>query len=114
GLLIHGDNFQALNLLQERYREQVKCVYIDPPYNTDASAIIYKNGYKDSSWLSLMQDRLLLVHSLMLNDALISVAIDDQEVASLRSVLDKIFDREIGVSVVRSNPQSRKTSGKFS
>ena len=46
GLLIHGDNYQALNLLQERYREQVKCIYIDPPYNTDASAICYKNGYK--------------------------------------------------------------------
>ncbi len=46
GLLIHGDNFQALNLLQERYREQVKCVYIDPPYNTDASEIAYKNGLK--------------------------------------------------------------------
>jgi len=114
GLLIHGDNFQALNLLQERYREQVKCVYIDPPYNTDASAIMYKNSYKDSSWLSLIQDRLLLVHFLMLNDALISVAIDDQEIASLRIVLDKIFDREIGVSVVKSNPQSRKTIGKFS
>ncbi len=45
GLLIHGDNFQALNLLQERYREQVKCIYIDPPYNTNSSEIVYKNGY---------------------------------------------------------------------
>jgi len=114
GLLIHGDNFQALNLLKERYREQVKCVYIDPPYNTDASAIIYKNGYKDSSWLSLMHNRLELAHSLMCDDALISVAIDDQEVAPLRVVLGDIFDKEVGVSVVKSNPQSRKTTGKFS
>jgi len=45
GLLIHGDNFQALNLLQERYREQVNCIYIDPPYNTNASAILYKNVF---------------------------------------------------------------------
>jgi adenine-specific DNA-methyltransferase len=114
GLLIHGDNFQALNLLQERYREQIECVYIDPPYNTDASAIMYKNGYKDSSWLSLMHSRLELAHSLMTSDALISVAIDDQEVGPLRALLGEIFEKEIGVSVVKSNPQSRKMSGKFS
>ena len=114
GLLIHGDNFQVLNLLQERYREQINGIYIDPPYNTDASAIMYKNGYKDSSWLSLMQNRLVLAHSLMRDDALISVAIDDQEVAPLKAVLGEIFEKEIGVSVVKSNPQSRKTTGKFS
>ncbi|MGZ8220660.1 MAG: site-specific DNA-methyltransferase [Methylobacter sp.] len=114
GLLIHGDNFQALNLLQERYRKQINGIYIDPPYNTDASAIMYKNGYKDSSWLSLMHNRLELAHSLMRDDALISVAIDDQEVASLRALLGEVFEKEIGVSVVKSNPQSRKTTGKFS
>ena len=54
GVLLHGENFQALNLLQARYCGQVRCVYIDPPYNTDASAILYKNNYKDSSWLALM------------------------------------------------------------
>lgn len=114
GLLIHGDNFQALNLLQERYREQVKCIYIDPPYNTDASAIIYKNGYKDSSWLSLMHSRLELAYALMSSDGLISVAIDDEEVTPLRAILGEIFEKEVGVSVVKSNPQSRKTTGKFS
>ena len=50
GLLIHGDNFQALNLLQARYQEQVKCVYIDPPYNTRCCSIPYKNAFKNSSW----------------------------------------------------------------
>jgi adenine-specific DNA-methyltransferase len=54
GLLIHSENFQALNLLQERYREQAKCVYIDPPYNTSENAFLYKNAYKHSSWLSMM------------------------------------------------------------
>lgn len=58
GLLIHSENFQALQLLTERYRGQIKCVYIDPPYNTKNNAIMYKNGYKDSSWLSLMDSRL--------------------------------------------------------
>ncbi|MBC8018717.1 MAG: site-specific DNA-methyltransferase [Verrucomicrobia bacterium] len=114
GLLIHGDNFQALNILQERYRESINGIYIDPPYNTDASAIMYKNGYKNSSWLSLMHNRLELAHSLMRDDALIGVAIDDQEVASLRAVLSELFEKEIGISVVKSNPQSRKTRGKFS
>ena len=57
GLLIHSENFQALNFIRERYREKVKCVYIDPPYNAQSSEILYKNTYKHSSWLSLIQDR---------------------------------------------------------
>ena len=60
GLLIHGENFQGLNLLTEKYSKSLKTIYIDPPYNTDASAILYKNNYKDSSWLALMTDRLAL------------------------------------------------------
>ncbi|OGB25186.1 MAG: DNA methylase [Burkholderiales bacterium RIFCSPLOWO2_02_FULL_57_36] len=114
GLLINGDNFQGLSLLQEKYRERVSCIYIDPPYNTDASAIIYKNGYKDSSWLSLIQTRLDPAKRLMKADALISVAIDDQEASPLVQVLNSTFEKQIGVAVVKSNPQSRKTKGKFS
>lgn len=87
GVLIHSDNFQALNLIQERYREQVKCVYIDPPYNTDSTPILYKNGYKHSSWASLMQDRLNLSMSLMKNDAVKAVAIDDTEMVNLSLIL---------------------------
>ncbi|MCL0069999.1 hypothetical protein M1N85_04805 [Dehalococcoidia bacterium] len=56
GLLLHSENFQALNLLLEKYREKVKCIYIDPPYNTGQSEIIYKNSYKHSSWLCLMEN----------------------------------------------------------
>jgi adenine-specific DNA-methyltransferase len=114
GLLIHSDNFQALSFLQEKYRSKVGCVYIDPPYNTDASAIMYKNGYKDSSWLTLMHNRLEAAKSIMSEDSVISVAIDDEEVVPLRAVLSEMFPKEIGISVVKSNPQSRKTRGKFS
>ncbi|MFM5745220.1 site-specific DNA-methyltransferase [Aeromonas veronii] len=114
GLLINSDNFQGLSLLQERYRERVNCIYIDPPYNTDASAIIYKNGYKDSSWLSLIQTRLDSAKRLMQEDALIGVAIDDQEASPLVQVLNSTFEKQVGVAVVKSNPQSRKTKGKFS
>lgn len=114
GLLINSDNFQALSLLQATYRERVNCIYIDPPYNTDASAIIYKNGYKDSSWLSLIKTRLDLAKCLMQENSLISVAIDDQEASPLVQLLNATFDKQVGVAVVKSNPQSRKTKGKFS
>ena len=57
GLLIHGENFQALNLLQARYQGQVQCVHIDPPYNTQTSGFMYKNGYQHSSWLTMMHNR---------------------------------------------------------
>lgn len=114
GLLIHGDNFQGVSLLRNRYRDRVNCIYIDPPYNTDASAIIYKNGYKDSSWLSLVQNRIDVAKSLMKSDALITIAIDDQEASPLIQVMNASFEKQVGVAVVKSNPQSRKTKGKFS
>ncbi len=113
GLLMHGDNFHGLNLLQARYREQVKCVYIDPPYNTDASSIVYKNGYKDSSWLSLMDNRLDVAKHYLTEDGIICVAIDDEEVSELRFILAQHFSKQVGVTVVRSNPAGRKTKGKF-
>ena len=113
GLLIHGDNFQALNLLQERYRNKVKCIYIDPPYNTDASSIVYKNGYKDSTWSSLMDNRLEVAKNYLTEDGIICAAIDDEEVIELRSILAQHFTKQVGVAVVRSNPAGRKTKGKF-
>ena len=58
GLLIHGDNFQALEFLREKYKKQVTCIHIDPPYNTDTSGFLYKNNYRHSSWLSLMDSRI--------------------------------------------------------
>ncbi|MDV6340197.1 site-specific DNA-methyltransferase [Nitrosomonas sp. Is24] len=88
GLLIHGDNFQALNLLQEQYREQVKCIYIDPPYNTNSTPILYKNEYKHSSWASLMQDRLALSMKLLNEDGVKVIAIDDSEMVNLSIILE--------------------------
>ena len=113
GLLVHGENFQALNLLQERYKEQVKCIYIDPPYNTDASSILYKNGYKDSSWMSLMEDRLMLSKTMLGSDGIVCVAIDDEEVLALRTILTNHLNTELGIVTVRSNPAGRKTKGRF-
>jgi adenine-specific DNA-methyltransferase len=113
GLLINSENFQALNLIHAKYREQLKCSYIDPPYNTDASSIQYKNNYKDSSWISLMEHRLKLTYNLLKADGIICVAIDDDEVVELRYLLSSIFEKQVGIAPVRSNPAGRKTKGKF-
>ena len=96
--------------------KQVKCVYIDPPYNTDArSAILYKNDYKDSSWLSLIENLLSLsAGQLSSTDGVICCGGDDKEASLLRIILGKIFRREIGIAAVRSNPAGRKSSGQFS
>ena len=114
GILVHGENLQALRLLHERYRKKIKSVYIDPPYNTDASAILYKNDYKDSSWLSLMADRLSLARNFLTSDGATCVAIDDEEVSLLRLLLQDCFARELGIATVRSNPAGRKSQGQFS
>ena len=114
GLLVHGENFQALNLLQVRYRKQVNCIYIDPPYNTDSSSILYKNDYKDSSWLSLMENRLSLVKTLLPSNGVLCCAIDDEEVWRLRALLQNMFEKEIGVAPVRSTPIGRTSRGKLS
>ncbi len=114
GLLVHGENFQVLNLLQARYRGQVQCVYIDPPYNTDSSPILYKNDYKDSSWLSLMENRLSLAKSFLSGNGVLCCAIDDEEVWRLRALLQNMFDKEMGVAPVRSTPIGRTSRGKLS
>lgn len=111
GQLVNSENWQALHLLAMKYREQVKCVYIDPPYNTDASAILYKNDYKDSSWLTLMQDRLNIAKSILELDGILCIAIDDEESDVLRLLLQNLFPRDIGTAVIRSNPAGRKTTG---
>ena len=114
GVLVHSENFQALSVMQARYRQQVKCIYIDPPYNTDASSILYKNDYKHSSWLSLVDNRIASSSALLKHDGVLCLAIDDEEISEARRILDSLFTKWVGVAVVRSNPQSRKTKGKFS
>ena len=114
GVLLHGENFQAVSLMQAKHREKVKCIYIDPPYNTDASSILYKNDYKHSSWLSLVDNRIAAASALLKHDGILCLAIDDEEISEARRVLDSLFTKWVGVAVVRSNPQSRKTKGKFS
>ena len=109
GLLIHSENFQALNLLQGRYREQVKCAYIDPPYNTSATEILYKNSYKHSSWLTLVQDRVAAALGFIRRDGIVCIAIDDFEGAKLQLCLDSLMgvENRLGNIVVVHNPGGR-------
>ena len=97
GLLIHSENFQALNLLQDRYREQVKCVYIDPPYNTEQDRqqgkFIYKDSFESSSWIALMLDRILQSTLTMTDDSTFFSSIDHNEIAALKYLLESVFGK---------------------
>ncbi len=91
GLLINSENFQALNLMQEKYNEKISTVYIDPPYNTDSNSILYKNNFKDSSWLSFMNQVLNLSKILEKVNGNHIVAIDEAENFHLKRLLKDIF-----------------------
>ena len=91
GLLVHSENFQALNLLRGRYAGQVQCIYIDPPYNTENDEFIYKDHFKHSSWLSMILDRIQLSYPLLALQGTIFSSIDHNEIISLKSIMDKVF-----------------------
>lgn len=99
GLLIHSENFQALNLLQEKYREKVQCIYIDPPYNAKTSEIVYKNTYKHSSWLALMNNRIKNSYHLQTKNSSLIVAIDENEQERLGILLKQIFPDKLLTAV---------------
>ena len=94
GTLIHSDNFQALNLLQARYREQVKCIYIDPPYNTGDDGFIYKDNFQSSSWLTLMENRVVLARNLLAKQSALFCQISDIENTNLNKLMVSIFGTE--------------------
>jgi adenine-specific DNA-methyltransferase len=86
GVLLHGDNFQALALMQTLHHEQLKCIYIDPPYNTGDGDFPYKDSYRSSSWLSMMSDRLLLSRSLLASSGSLISHIDEHEFQTLEAL----------------------------
>ena len=110
GLLIHSDNFQALNLLQERYKEQVKCIYIDPPYNTGGDGFLYKDGYQASSWSSLISDRLNLAKEYLNKNGTVFISIDENEIARLKLLCDQILGVENFVAIYKWNKTSTPPS----
>lgn len=94
GLMLHADNFQAIQLLHKSYRQTIRCIYIDPPYNTGSSAILYKNSYRHASWGTLMRDRLALMRDLLPTNGAIFVSIDKTERTLLEHMMDDIFGRD--------------------
>ena len=106
GVLIRSENWQALNALQERYREQVNTIYIDPPYNTSENTFVYKNEYKHSSWLAMIQNRAIMAKLLLAEQGVLQCAIDDTETWKLRSILDTCFgqDNRIATIAIEVNP----------
>jgi DNA methylase N-4/N-6 domain protein len=100
GLLIHSDNFHALNLMQEKYREKVKTIYIDPPYNTGNDGFTYKDGFQSSSWASFVQNRLMLAKYLLNQSGVIFQSIDDNEQANLKQISDNVFGEENFISTI--------------
>lgn len=91
GLLINSENFQAISLLENRYKKSLACVYIDPPYNAQSSEILYKNTFKHSSWLSLMHNRVLKSQNLLKNDFVYITAIDEVENFRLGLIYEDLF-----------------------
>lgn len=92
-MLIHGDNLLALKALEAEYSGKVKCIYIDPPYNTGNAFEHYDDGYEHSIWLSLMRDRLEILKNLLANDGFIFIQIDNNECCYLKILCDEIFGR---------------------
>lgn len=98
--LIFGDNLLALKALEAEFAGQVKCVYIDPPYNTGSAFTHYDDGIEHSLWLSLIRDRLELMRQLLREDGSIWISIDDHEAHYLKVLCDEVFGRENFVSTV--------------
>mgnify|MGYP000350765409 CR=1 FL=1 len=79
GLVLESDNYQGLNLIQDKYRELINTIYIDPPYNSGSNDFVYKDSFRNSSWLSMLADRIPLARDLMAPDALFFTSIDDKD-----------------------------------
>lgn len=114
-MLIHGDNLLALKALLPEYEGKIKCIYIDPPYNTGNAFEHYDDSVEHSTWLSLMKPRLELLRALLSEDGCIFIQIDDYEYAYLKVLLDEVFWRKNFLNTVtwkrkwwKTSPDARK------
>jgi adenine-specific DNA-methyltransferase len=113
-LLIFGDNLLALKALEAEFAGKVKCVYIDPPYNTGSAFTHYDDGVEHSIWLSLMRDRLEILRRLLGSNGSIWISIDDNEMPYLRVLMDEVFGRANFIAtVIWEKVYSPKSSAKF-
>ena len=91
GILIKSENFQALNLLLNKYDEKIQTVYIDPPYNTGNDGFLYKDKFHHASWITMIENRLFLAYKELSKRGIIFTSIDDNEQAKLKILMDKMF-----------------------
>ena len=110
-MLIHGDNLLALKALESKFAGLVKCIYIDPPYNTGYAFEHYDDNLEHSQWLNLMRPRLEILRNLLSEDGSIWISIDDDEQAYLKVLCDEVFGRRSFVSSImwqkRTSPDMR-------
>lgn len=90
-MLIHGDNLIALQALQQDFAGRIQCVFIDPPYNTGSAFDHYDDGIEHSIWLSMIRKRLVLIHSLLAEEGVLWVTLDDNEAFYFKVLADEIF-----------------------
>lgn len=102
-MLIHGDNLLALKALENKYTGMIKCIYIDPPYNTGAAFEFYDDNLEHSIWLGIMKKRLEILRNLLAEDGTIWIQIDDEEQAYLKILCDEIFGRSNFVNMISVN-----------
>jgi adenine-specific DNA-methyltransferase len=114
--LIFGDNLLALKALEQEFAARIRCVFIDPPYNTSSAFVHYDDGIEHSIWLSLMRDRLELLRRLMADDGSIWITIDDNEAHYLKVLCDEIFGRQnfIGNAIWEKSDSPRMDATLFS
>src|SRR3990167_4999807 len=92
-MLIHGDNLLALKALEQDFAGKIKCIYIDPPYNTGNAFEHYDDGLEHSIWLSLVKPRIEIIHKLLREDGTLWIFIDDDESHYLKALMDETFGR---------------------
>lgn len=102
-MLIHGDNLIALKALEQDFAGKIKCIYIDPPYNTGNAFEYYDDGLEHSIWLNLMRSRIELLRNLLSEDGSLWIQIDDEEQAYLKVMCDEIFGRSNFVNMIAVN-----------
>lgn len=107
-MLIHGDNLLALKALEQTYVGKIKCIYIDPPYNTGAAFEHYDDNLEHSIWLSLMRERLIMLKNLLSINGVIFIQIDDNEQAYLKVLCDEVFGRKnfVNCIAIKMSPSS--------
>lgn len=98
--LIFGDNLLALKALEQKFAGQVKCIYIDPPFNTEATDVLYDDSFEHSIWLTMMRDRWEILYRLLSNDGILFMQLDDEESAYAKVLMDEIFGRRNYVNTV--------------